>query len=254
MRKNIPFGQLAKADYNRSISRARVNDIKRHFHADQVNPVKVSYRDGKYWIIDGQHTSIVLFEMNGRDPRTPIPCEVIDGLTYEQEADLFYRINTSSKPLNTAETLNSLIEARDPDALRFRSVIEARGYTIGGGRNNSLNAITAALKIFNRDGGEDRLSDILMLTGTCWPDNPKGVHSEVVSGIDMFLTYHGNEYKVAQFVKNLSKTKPEHLLGDAGFLYKQRSEKAYTKTVCMYSCILKAYNAGLHNKIRFVEP
>ena len=254
MRKNIPFGQLAKAGYNRTISRVRVNEIKRNFHADQVNPVKVSYRDGKYWIIDGQHTSLVLYELAGRDPRTPIPCEVIDGLTYEQEADLFYRINTGSKPLNTAEKLKSLIEAGDPDALRFQGVVESHGYTIGGGRNNSINAVTAAWRIFGRDGGEARLSEILMLTGTCWPNDQKGVSSDIISGIDHFLTLHGAEYRTAQFVKKLSKTSPEHLLGDAAFLYKQRGEKAYTKAVCMYSCILKQYNANLHNKIKFVEP
>ena len=252
MRRIIPFSQLAKADYNRSISRARVNEIKKHFHADQVNPVKVSYRDGKYWIIDGQHTSLVLYELNGLDPNTSIPCEVVNGLTDEQEADLFYRLNTSRKPLNTAEKLNSLIEARDPEALRFRSVVESHGYTIGGGRTTSLNAVTTALRIFERDGG--RLSDILTLTGACWPGNPKGAHSAIISGIDLFLTLHGDEYKPEQFVKKLSNVKPEHLLGDATFLYKQRAEKAYTKAVCMYSCILKQYNAGLHNKIKFVEP
>ena len=234
MRKNIPFGQLAKAGYNRTISRVRVNEIKRNFHADQVNPVKVSYRDGKYWIIDGQHTSLVLYELAGRDPRTPIPCEVIDGLTYEQEADLFYRINTGSKPLNTAEKLNSLIEAGDPDALRFRSIVEFHGYTICGGRKNSLNAITVAWRVFGRD--------------------PKGVSSDIISGIDLFLSNHESEYKSEQFVKKLSKVNPEHLLGDAAFLYKQHRDRAYTKAVCTYACILKQYNANLHNKIKFVEP
>lgn len=252
MRKNIPFGQLAKAGYNRTISRVRVNEIKRRFNADQVNPVKVSYRDGKYWIIDGQHTSIVLFEMNGRDPRTPIPCEVIDGLTYEQEADLFYRINTSSKPLNTAEKLNSLIEARDPDALRFRDVVEARGYVIGSGKANSLNAVTSAWSIFKRDEG--RLSDILDLTSACWQSRTAGVNSDIISGIDLFLSNHGDEYRPEQFVKKLSNVKPEHLLGDAAFLYKQRRDRAYTKAVCTYACILKQYNANLRNKIKFVEP
>lgn len=252
MRKNIPFGQLAKAGYNRTISRVRVNEIKRRFHADQVNPVKVSYRDGKYWIIDGQHTSLALFELNNSDPSTPIPCEVLNGLTYEQEADLFYRINTSSKPLNTSEKIHSLIEARDPDAVRFRDVVESHGYTICGGRKNSLNAVTVAWRVFGRDGG--RLSDILALTSACWPNDPKGVSSDIISGIDLFLSNHGDEYKPEQFVKKLSNVKPEHLLVDAAFLYKQHRDRAYTKAVCTYACILKQYNANLHNKIKFVEP
>lgn len=252
MRKNIPFGQLAKAGYNRTISRVRVNEIKRRFHADQVNPVKVSYRDGKYWIIDGQHTSLALFELNNSDPSTPIPCEVLDGLTYEQEADLFYRINTSSKPLNTSEKIHSLIEARDPDAVRFRDVVESHGYVIGSGKANSLNAVTSAWSIFKRDEG--RLSDILDLTRACWQSRTAGVNSDIISGIDLFLSNHGDEYRPEQFVKKLSNVKPEHLLGDAAFLYKQRRDRAYTKAVCTYACILKQYNANLHNKIKFVEP
>ena len=252
MRKIIPFGQLAKAEYNRSISRSRVNDIKRNFHADQVSPVKVSYRDGKYWIIDGQHTSLVLYELNGSDPSTPIPCEVIDGLTYEQEADLFYRINTSSKPLNTAEKVNSLVEARDPYALRFRDIVESHGYVIGGGKSNSLHAVSVAWSIFKRDEG--RLSAILDLTAACWQTGTKGVYEDIISGIDLFLTFHGGEYKFERFVKMLSKEQPEHIRADAAFLYKQTRDKAYTKAVCTYSCILKCYNANLHNKLRFVEP
>ena len=85
-------------------------------------------------------------------------------------------------------------------------------------------------------------------------NDPKGVSSDIISGIDLFLSNHGDEYKPEQFVKKLSNVKPEHLLGDAAFLYKQHRDRAYTKAVCTYACILKQYNANLHNKIKFVEP
>ena len=141
---------------------------------------------------------------------------------------------------------------RDPDAVRFRDVVESHGYVIGSGKANSLNAVTSAWSIFKRDEG--RLSDILDLTSACWQSRTAGVNSDIISGIDLFLSNHGDEYKPEQFVKKLSNVKPEHLLGDAAFLYKQRRDRAYTKAVCTYACILKQYNANLRNKIKFVEP
>ena len=146
--RTIPFNQLAKARYNRGISRNHVNQIKRNFREDLVQPVLVSFRDGKYYIVNGQHTSQVIYELNGNDPNTPVKCHVMTGLTYEQEADLYYNVNTYTQPLNTLDLTIGRIEANDAEAIRFRDVIESCGYVIGTNTNSSINAISLAWKLF----------------------------------------------------------------------------------------------------------
>lgn len=253
--RNIPFNQLAKAGYNRGIKRAQVNKIKREYHEDMVQPAIVSFRDGKYFIVDGQHRSQAKYELNGNDPNTPILCDVRTGLTYEQEADLYYRLNTGSRKLSFADELTGLIESKDGHALKFQSVIESCGYVIGGNSVNSLRAISTAWKFFNKSDGEERLTAILTLTHRCWPESKNGAHSTMIDGISLFLDYHGNEFQTETFVKNLSKADPKSLINDATTYYKTTNSKVFTKPFCMYTMIVSQYNHALRtNKLTPVTP
>lgn len=245
--KKIPFCQLGKGEYNRPISRAHVNKIKREFHEDMVQPAIVSYRDGKYWIIDHQHQSQAIYELNNSDPNTLITCDVKIGLTYEQEADLYYRLNTGQKKPTFLQQLIGLIESRDDKALEFRDVVETCGYTIGNGTKSSLSAISTAWRIFNSERGATKLTRILTLTHSCWPDDKSGVDSRIIAGLNMFLRYHVDEFDNEQFVKSLSKSEPSDIANKATTFYKQMDSRSYTHPYCVYTEIIKRYNYGLRN-------
>ena len=59
-----------------------------HFDLHQVNPVKVSRRNGVNFVFNGQHTiEIVALVSGSRD--TPVWCMVYEDLDYELEADIF---------------------------------------------------------------------------------------------------------------------------------------------------------------------
>jgi hypothetical protein len=252
--RDIPFSHLVKAGYNRGISRSHVNEIKNDFHEDMVQPAIVSLREGKYYIIDHQHQSQAIYERNGSDPSTLIRCKVLTGLTYEQEADLYYRLNTSSKPLKFADKMIGLIEAKDPKALEFRDTVESCGFIIGGDYSNSLRALKAACSIFNRDGGKDTLAEILSLVNACWPNNRNSAKAEIISGIDMFIRFHGNEYRRNTFVKNLSRQDPRTIVSKGVTYYKQMDSKAYTKQYCIYTQLFHCYNANLKRHRLVIVP
>lgn len=252
--KLIPFNQLGKAGYNRGINRAAVNRIKRNYHEDMVQPAIVSFRDGKYWIVDGQHRSQAQYEMNNCDPGTLIRCDVRTGLTYEQEADLYYRLNTGSKPLGFADKLMGLIEAKDDTALRFRDVVESCGYTISGRSSNCIRALTRAWKVFNVNDGDAELTRILTITKAGWPDCAGGTHSLIIDGLALFLKYHGSDYNRDRLISVLSCMIPGELVRKATTYYKQMDSRAFTKPYCMYSIIINAYNKGLRNKLNPIPP
>lgn len=252
--KLIPFNQLAKAAYNRPIRRAKVNKIKRDFHEDMVQPAIVSFRDGRYYIVDHQHQSQAIYELNGSDPNTLIRCDVRTGLTYEQEADLYYRLNTGSDSLSAVDLIVGQIEAKDPEAIEFRDVVESRDYVIGGYSNRSLKAVTAALKVFRRDSGKERLSEILSITSACWPENPSGVQAQLISGIDMFLKHHALEYRQERFIKAMSHVDPKEVVRESNNFYKKMDSKTYTTAYCTYTTLIDYYNKGLRNKLEAVIP
>lgn len=246
--KLIPFNQLAKAGYNRGINRAHVNKIKNNFHDDMVQPAIVSFRDGQYWIIDHQHQTQAIFELNNSDPSTPIRCDVRTGLTYEQEADLYYRLNTGSKPLNFEDKVIGLIAAKDETALEFRDTVEACGYIVGGDHNKSLRAVKAAWDIFSRRDGKEVLADILTLTNECWPNTRDSAKADIMSAFDLFLCCHGDEYSRDWFVKKLSQHAPTEISKRGDTYFKQMNDRAYTKQYCTYTQVFNCYNTGLRGR------
>lgn len=251
--KVIPFNQLGKAGYNRPINRSHVNEIKRDFRADMVQPAIVSFRDGRYWIIDHQHQTQAIYEMNNCDPNTPIRCDVRTGLTYEQESDLYYRLNTGSQVLSFLDKLVGRIEAKDPEALEFRSAVESCGYIIGGNTNRSLKAVTVAWKVFKKDG-YDGLVDLLTLINATWPNNKNAVSAVIIDGVRVFMRSHQGEYSTDRFIKALSRENPREILNKATDIWRAYDSKSRTKPYCVYNVILDAYNYGLKHKLTVAAP
>lgn len=251
--KVIPFNQLGKAGYNRPINRGHVNEIKRDFRADMVQPAIVSFRDGRYWIIDHQHQTQAIYEMNNCDPNTPIRCDVRTGLTYEQESDLYYRLNTGSRSLKFTDKMVGLIESKDPEALEFRFAVESCGYVIGGNTKKSLKAVSAVWKVFKRDG-HDTLVDLLTLIGATWPDNPDGVQVNMIGAVRGFMRGHQGEYSTDRFIKALSHESPRDIMSKATTVWRTYDSKSRTKPYCAYTIILASYNYGLKNKLVEIAP
>lgn len=250
----IPFNQLSKDKYQTPLNRRIIKRIKEDYHEDMVQPAIVSFRNGKYWIVDGQHRSQAKYELHNNDPNTPILCDVRTGLTYEQEADLFSRLNTGSRIIVKTDFIRAQIEAKDPVALDFRDTVESCGYVMYINTSNTLDAISTAWRIYNKKDGKETLTKILTLTNMCWPSNRQGVHSIMLNGLALFLKHHGSEFKTEQFVKQLSGAEPKTLLSDARTFYKNMDSKQFTQPYCMYTGIVNRYNKGIRNKLMVVLP
>ena len=87
------------AEYQRKLQMGKVKQMVAEFNGIIVNPPKVSYRDGRYIVIDGQHTIVGLKTLNGGND-LPILCRVYVGLTKEEEALVFAQQTGASTPLS----------------------------------------------------------------------------------------------------------------------------------------------------------
>ena len=245
--KLIPYKQLHRAKYNRDITRGRIDDIKRKYNPLLADNAKVSFRDGLYWVVDHQHLATAQYELNGSDPDTLISCEVLCGLTYEQEADLFHEYNTSSKPLSFSEDLNGLIEAGNVNAVAFRDTVEACGYFL----KKTLTAVQKAWNIFNTANGARKLAEILTTTNACWPGDRSGVQNDMLSGLEVFFRNHP-ECKRDRLIKALSQYRPSELIQKANAYYNQMDSRSFTKPYCTYVIIVNAYNKGLRGSTKLI--
>lgn len=72
--EKIPIKNLvSNQDYQRNLSQARIEKTAENFDLFQINPVKVSRRDGINYVFNGQHTiEIVALASGSRE--TPVWC------------------------------------------------------------------------------------------------------------------------------------------------------------------------------------
>ena len=85
----IPIRNLvSNQEYQRPLSENHIRKALEEFDVYQINPVKVSRRDGINYVFDGQHTiEIIASESGSRD--TPVWCMIYDDLKYKEEAHIF---------------------------------------------------------------------------------------------------------------------------------------------------------------------
>ena len=78
--EQIPIKNLvSNQDYQRNISFKHVQRAAAHFDPYQINPVKVSRRNGVNYVFNGQHTiEIIALVSNSRE--TPVWCMIYDDL------------------------------------------------------------------------------------------------------------------------------------------------------------------------------
>ena len=129
--EQIPIKNLvSNQEYQRNLSQAHIARAVANFDPYQINPVKVSHRDGINYVINGQHTIEIIAAASGsRD--TPAWCMIYDDLSYEHEADIFANQQTYVKRLLPYEVFMANLEAGNDDQLIIRDLVESFGLTIG---------------------------------------------------------------------------------------------------------------------------
>ena len=82
----IPIKNLVSSqEYQRAISMSHVKKAASRFDLNQINPVKVSRRDGINYVFNGQHTIEIVALVSG-SRHTPVWCMVYENLEYMKEA------------------------------------------------------------------------------------------------------------------------------------------------------------------------
>ena len=101
--EQIPIKNLvSNQEYQRPLSQAQVEKAIEDFDLNQINPVKVSRRDGINYVFNGQHTIEIIATVSG-SRETPVWCMIYDSLDYQNEADIFANQMKHVRPLKPYE-------------------------------------------------------------------------------------------------------------------------------------------------------
>ena len=228
--------------YQRPIDEKRVEQIVREFDGDLFNEPKVSWRDGKYWVFNGQH-SIAAWRCihNGEDK--PVLCKAYRGMTWLDECDAFIKQNGLSKDPTTNEKLRAAYNSKNPDVIDMVEKANLAGFVVDFRLNKTPTRIvaTGALLRAYKALGSEAFLDMLTAIKEAWYGDMDAVSVQILSGMTMFYrTYFGN-FSREKLVASLKKTQPAKIIRDG---------KSYTHRPNTYTReIVKAYNSKRRYKL-----
>lgn len=223
--EKIPIRNLvSNQEYQRNLSMVHVEKAVDNFDIFQINPVKVSRRDGINYVFNGQHTIEIVAAVSGsRD--TPVWCMVYDALTYAHEADIFANQMKFVKPLKPYEVFMANIEAKNPTQLLIQDLVHSYGLEIGNKRAPNVICAVSSLEAINRDYGINTLSRVLRLVIGAWEGDMNSFSANILNAVaKLVVVYkdHLNEDVFAEKVgtlsiKALTRIAKERRAGSMGF-------------------------------------
>lgn len=194
-------------DYQKPLDKKRAAQIAAEFDENIANEPKVSYRNGKYYVFDGQHTVAALILRNGGCP-LKITCKVYHDLTVEDEAILFAEQTGFSAKPTPGYRLRALLFAKDKEALAFKETTETVGFILdldGVRGDYHIKCINTALRMYRKLGAE-RYSEALAVIYSAWKGHPESLRGDIVIGVCEFVRlYHGryNQFLLSQALGNV---------------------------------------------------
>jgi hypothetical protein len=243
----IPIKNLvSNQDYQRNLSWSHVQRTAANFDLYQINPVKVSRRDGLNIVFNGQHTIEAVVEASG-SRETPVWCRIYDDLGYKLEAVIFANQQKYVKPLTPYEIFMAHIEADNDDQLMIRSLVESCGLVIAPGRAaGGVCAITTMETIYRRYGYHV-LDRVLRLCVATWEGDPLSLSANMFNGVTRLIMSFGETLKDEIFREKVGMHSARSITRTA----KERGGGAFWFAEVMLEAYNKRSKTGLHRENLF---
>ena len=201
--------------YQRPVKDRDVDKLVREWDLRLLTPLVVSYRDGHYYLVDGQHRVCASRKKNnGKD--VDMLCQVYYGLTYEQEAELYYKLDRAKGHLRLSSATKALLESgSNAEIVDVKQRIEDVGFTWAldkpTGKAFEIAATRAVISAYHLLGAA-AFARMLMLIAKTWQGTPKSLKSSILSGMARFLKTYETELGDQTFIKRMSAVDPEEII------------------------------------------
>lgn len=240
--EQIPIKNLvSNQDYQRNLSIKHVQKAAAHFDPYQINPVKVSKRDGINYVFNGQHTIEIIALVSGsRD--TPVWCMVYDDLDYTHEADIFANQMKYTKPLLPYEIFMANIEAGSDKHLMIQALVESYDLRITSSGHPGGICAVSTLEVIHDKYGYHVLDRTLRLIIGTWEGAPMSFSANMLNGVSRLIHCYGDDLRDDLFKERLSKVSVKEISRTA------RDRRA--GSLGYAEALLLTYNKKTHNPLR----
>lgn len=204
---------ISNQKYQRDVDQKEVAYIVSNFDPHKFGIIKVSFRNGKYFVYDGQHRIAAFKVLNGNQDGI-VKCEVHYGLTYEDEAKYFAEQYLGSKNVNIVYRWRALYEAKEDPVYSIVNSVRAIGIDVKFSKVKSANRIIAFKQLNDiwEKLGSDKTLKILSLLKKAWETDENAFDGNIILGMREFFCTYMNEIKEETFVKQMKKTTPSQIV------------------------------------------
>lgn len=201
--------EIPREEYQKPLNEKRVSQIVAEFDEKIANEPKVSYRDGHYYVFDGQHT-VAARVMRNNNKNLKIRCKVYKDLTPEQEALLFAaQTGFAAKP-TPGNRLRAKLFAKDKEAMDFNTATEKCGFLldVNGARSDfHILCINTVMKMYKKLTPE-QYHEALDILRDSWNGKSDSLLNEVIVAVCEFVHVYDGLYNRSTLVNALSKAEP----------------------------------------------
>lgn len=238
----IPSDQIViPKDYQRCIRPDHVQEIVDNFNRAVLNPIKVSHRNGKYWVFDGSHSFTALKQINAGQGTFLVECRVYENLTYEEECVLFARQYGTVTKVPVRYEMNALIKGKNEPTLDLVEATKVGGFdlSINEKKDGTIWAIDKARNLFETFGSKLYIEALSLIKET-WNGKQDSLSANMIGGVILFLDKFGDQYLRSRFVKKLALKDLKKLRAEArcNKAANQSADGAYAVVIA------KTYNYG----------
>jgi hypothetical protein len=224
----------------RELKQHRVDRLAMHFDIDKIGIPTVNKRDGFYWLVDGQTRVAAGKEAVEGWESYQLQCEVYDGLTEQEEAELFLSLNDIT-PVSVMDKYKVGVVAGREQDVAIEKILRKLDLRVGLDKTEGVIKAPGTLRrVFERSGGPV-LERTLRLVVETWGD--AGLQSSVIDGVGWFVDRYGDAVDDDWFLQRLGNIRGgvSALLSSAEVLRKQTSS---AKGHAVAAAIVQYYNGG----------
>lgn len=190
--EQIPIRNLvSNQEYQRILSQVHIARAAANFDLYQINPVKVSQRDGVNYVFNGQHTIEIVAAVSGsRD--TPVWCMIYDDLSYAHEADIFANQMKYVKALRPMEIFKANLEAGNDEQLIIRDLVESYGLKISNVKGPCVVCAISTVEAIYRKCGYHVLNRSLRLLVSAWEGEANSFSANFFNAVAKLVVVYGD--------------------------------------------------------------
>lgn len=238
----IPLDQIrVSTRAQRDLNPARVDRILATLDLEQLGVLTVNSRDDAFYVIDGQHRHAALLAFFADEPDIKVQCWTYFGLTEEQEAERFLKLN-DTLTVSAFAKFRVGVTAGRPEESDIDRLVRANGCVVSqDGIPGAIGAVGALRTIYGRTGGVN-LGRTIRTVHAAFGD--PGLENNVLLGVAYALDRYGKDIDDARLVGQLNRMAQ----GAKGLVQKGEDYRLRTgnlKSHCIAAAVVDVYNAGL---------